>query len=163
MHVASELWQPCSRRISQESRIRWKGAISRNQEKKEVQKGYWISYTVGGNVSWRSHCENTIEVPQFSSVQLFSCVWLLETPCSAARQASLSITDSRSLLKLMSHQVGEAIQPSHPLSSPAPPAFNLPQHLGLFYWIGSLHQVAKVLELQLQHQPCQWIFRVDFL
>ena len=131
MHVASELWQPCSRRISQESRIRWKGAISRNQEKKEVQKGYWISYTVGGNVSWRSHCENTIEVPQFSSVQLFSCVWLLETPWSAARQASLSITDSRSLLKLMSHQVGEAIQPFHPLSSPAPPAFSLSQHQGL--------------------------------
>ena len=102
MHVASELWQPCSRRISQESRNRWKGAISRNQEKKEVQKGYWISCTVGGNVSRRSHCGNTIEVPQFSSVQLFSCVWLFETPCSAARQASLSITDSRSLLKLMS-------------------------------------------------------------
>ena len=55
----------------------------------------------------------------------------METPCSAARQASLSITDSRSLLKLMSHQVGEAIQPSHPLSSPAPPAFSLSQHQGL--------------------------------
>ena len=102
MQVASELWQPCSRRTSQKSRIRWKGAISRNQEKKKVQKGYWISYTVGLNVSLCSHCGNTIEVPQFSSVQLFSCVRLFETPCSAARQASLSITNSQNLLKLMS-------------------------------------------------------------
>ena len=59
--------------------------------------------------------------------------------------------------------VGDAIQPSHPLSSPSPPAFNLSQHQGLFQWVGSLHQVAKVLELQLQHQYFQWIFRTDFL
>jgi len=50
------------------------------------------------------------------------------------------------------HQVGDAIQPSHPLLSPSPPAFNLSQHQGLFQWVSSLHQVAKVLELQLQHQ-----------
>ena len=47
---------------------------------------------------------------------------------------------------------GDAIQPSHPLSSPSPPAFNLSQHQGLFQWVSSLHQVAKVLEFQLQHQ-----------
>ena len=58
------------------------------------------------------------------------------------------------------HWVDDAIQPSHPLSSPSPPAF---EHRGLFCWIGSSHQVAKVLELQLQHRPFQWIFRVDFL
>ena len=45
------------------------------------------------------------------------------------------------------HRVGDAIQPSHPLSSPSPPAFNLSQHQGLFQWVGSSHQVAKVLEL----------------
>ena len=61
------------------------------------------------------------------------------------------------------HWVGDAIQPPHPLSSPSPPAFNLSQHQGLFQWADSSHQVAKVLELQLQHQPFQWIFRVDFL
>ena len=61
------------------------------------------------------------------------------------------------------HQVGEAIQPSHPLSSPSPPAFNLPQHQGLFQWVSSSHQVAKVLEYHLQHQSFQWIFRTDFL
>ena len=49
------------------------------------------------------------------------------------------------------HWVGDAIQPSHPLSSPSPPDFNLSQHQGLFKWVSSSHQVAKVLELQLQH------------
>ena len=59
------------------------------------------------------------------------------------------------------HWVSDAIQPSHPLSSPSPPAFNLSLHQGLFQWNGSSHQVAKVLELQ--HQPFHWILRVDFL
>ena len=59
------------------------------------------------------------------------------------------------------HWVGDAVQPSHPLSSPSPPALSLPQYQGLFQWVSSSHQVAKVLELQLQ--SFQWIFRVDFL
>ena len=59
--------------------------------------------------------------------------------------------------------IGDAIQPSHPLPSPSPPAFNLPQHQGLFQWVRSLHQVTKVLEFQLQHQSFQWIFKTDFL
>ena len=59
--------------------------------------------------------------------------------------------------------VGNVIQPSHPLLSPSLPAFNLSQHQGLFQWVSSLHQVAKVLEFQLQHQSFQWIFRTDFL
>ena len=50
---------------------------------------------------------------------------------------------------------------SHPLSSLSPPAFNLSQHQGLFKWVSSSHQVAKVLEFQLQHQSFQWIFRTD--
>ena len=61
------------------------------------------------------------------------------------------------------HWVSDAIQPSQPLSSPSPPAFKLPQHQGVFKWVSSLHQVAKVLEFQLQHQSFQWIFRTDFL
>ena len=60
------------------------------------------------------------------------------------------------------HWVSDAIQP-HPLSSPTPPAFNLSQHQGLFKGVSSLHQVAKVLEFQLQHQSFQQIFRTDFL
>ena len=63
--------------------------------------------------------------------------------------------------------VGDAIQPSHPLPSPSPSAFNLPQHQGLFQWISSSHQVAKVLELQFQHQTSNeyWrliSFRIDW-
>ena len=61
------------------------------------------------------------------------------------------------------HQISDAIQLSHPLSSPSPPAFNLSQHHGLFKWVSSSHQVAEVLELQLQHQYFQWTFRVDFI
>ena len=61
------------------------------------------------------------------------------------------------------HQVSDAIQPSHPLTSPSLPTFSLSQHQGLFQWVSSLHQVAKVLEFQLQHQSFQWILRTDFL
>ena len=60
------------------------------------------------------------------------------------------------------HWVNDAIQPSHPLSSPSPPALSLTQHQGLFQWVRSLHQVAKLLKLQLQHQSFQWISRVDW-
>ena len=60
------------------------------------------------------------------------------------------------------HWVSDAIQPSHPLSFPSPAAFNLSQHQGLFKWVSSLHQVAKILEFQLQHQSSQWIFRTEF-
>ena len=98
----------------------------------------------------------------FCSVQSLSHVWLFATPWTAALQASLSITSSRSLLKHV-HRVGGAIQPSHPLSSPSPPAFNLSQHQGLLQWDSSLHQVAKVLELQHEHHSFQCTFRVDFL
>ena len=61
------------------------------------------------------------------------------------------------------HWVSDAIQPSHHLSPSLPPAFNLSQHQGLFQWVGSSHQASKRLELKLQHQSFQWIFRVGFL
>ena len=97
-----------------------------------------------------------------SSVQLLSRVQFFSTPWTAARQASLSNANSWSLLKLMSI---ESVMPSnhHPLSSSPLPAFNLSQHWGLFKWVSSSHQVAKVLEFQLRHQSFQWIFRTDFL
>ena len=60
------------------------------------------------------------------------------------------------------HWVGDAFQPSHPLSSPSSPTFNLSQHQGLFKGVSSSHQVAKGLEFQLQHQSFQWTFRTDF-
>ena len=66
------------------------------------------------------------------------------------------------------HWAGDAIQPSHPLSSPSPLTLNLFQHQGLFKWVSSSHQVAKVLEFELQHQSFQWTlglisFRMDWL
>ena len=66
------------------------------------------------------------------------------------------------LAQTLVHRVHDAIQPSHPLSSPSPPAFNLSQHRGVFQIVGSLHQVAKGLEFQLQPQSFQQIFRTDF-
>ena len=60
------------------------------------------------------------------------------------------------------HRISDAIQPSHPLSSPSP-ALNLSQHQGLFKWVSSSHQVAKVLEFQLQHQSFQRTPRTDLL
>ena len=61
------------------------------------------------------------------------------------------------------HWVADTIQQSHPLSSPSPSVFNLSQHQGLFKWVSFSHQVAKILEFQLQHQSFQLIFRTDFL
>ena len=61
------------------------------------------------------------------------------------------------------HRVSDAIQPSHPLSSPSPPASNPSQHHGLFQWVNSSHEVAKVLEFQLQHQSFQWTPRTELL
>ena len=89
------------------------------------------------------------------------CFLLLLLSCSvmsnslwwiAARQASLSFPYLPELAQTHVHWVSDAIQPSHPLSSPSPPAFNLSQHQGLFQLVSSSHQVAKVLELQLQRQ-----------
>ena len=93
---------------------------------------------------------------QFCSVQSFSPVWLFVTPWTAACQASLSITNSQSLYHM--HWVSDAILPSHPLLSPSSPTFKLSQHQGVFKWVSSSHQVAKVLEFQLH-----WVFRTDFL
>ena len=83
---------------------------------------------------------------QFSSVRLLSRVRLFATPWIAARQASLSITNEFTQTQV--HRVGDAIQPSHPLSSPSPPAPNPSQHQALFQWVSSSQEVAKVLVFQ---------------
>ena len=77
-------------------------------------------------------------------VQSLSHIQLFATPWTAAHQAYLDLAQTHV------HWVGDAIQSSHPLSSPSPPAFSLSQHQGLFQWVSSLCQVAKVLEFQLQ-------------
>ena len=98
----------------------------------------------------------------FSSVQSLSRVWL----CNPLDCSTPGLPVHHQLPELPQthvHWVGDAIQPSHPLSSPSPPAFNLSQHQGLFQWVGSSIQLAKVLEILPQHQSLQLIFRVDFL
>jgi len=98
----------------------------------------------------------------FCSVQLLSCVRL----CNPMDCGTPGLPVHHQLLELAQthvHWIGDAIQPSQPLSPPSPPTFNLSQHQGLFQWVNSSHQVAKVLEFQLQHQSFQWIFRIRFL
>ena len=105
-----------------------------------------------GAIAFSVTTSTTWEI-QFSSV-VFSCVQLFTTPWTAVHQAFLSMNNSQSSLRLKLllkhvHRVGDAIQPSHPLSSPSPPTFNLSQHQGIFKWVSSSHEVAKALELQL--------------
>ena len=97
---------------------------------------------------------------QFNSVQSLIHVRLFVTPWIAACQASLSITNSRSLPKLMPI---ESVMPSHPLSSLSPPAPNPSQQQEHFQWVNSSHELAKVLEFQLQHQSFQWTPRTYLL
>ena len=95
-------------------------------------------------------------------VQLLSHAQLFETPwIEACQSLSLSLTISWNLLKPMSIESVMPFKPSHPLSSPSPSDFNLSQHQG-FQWVSSSHQVAKVSEVQFQHQSFQWMFRIDF-
>ena len=95
--------------------------------------------------------------------QLLSCVHLFAAPWTVACQASLSFTISPSLLNFVS--IESAVPSNHLilccLLLLLPSIF--PSIRVFFQWVGSLHQVAKVLEFQLQHQSFQWIFRVDFL
>ena len=83
-------------------------------------------------------------------------------PWTAAYQAPPSSTNSWSSLKFMS--IESMVLSNHLILCPPPPLdFNLSQHRDLFQWVSCSHQVARILELQLQHQSFQWIFRVDFL
>ena len=122
----------------------------------QVQRGSWFIELPTSPACLLSCLDYLSIVRLFSSVQSLSPVSLFATPWTATCQASLSI-------QTYVHWVGDAIQPSHPLLSPSPPAFNLPQHQGLFKRVSSSNQVAKVLEFQLQHQPFQWIFRTGVL
>ena len=102
------------------------------------------------------------------SVQSFSHVWLFCDPMNCSTPG-LPIHHQRlKSTQTHVHWVGDTIQPSYPLLFPSPPALNLSQHQGLFQWVSSLHQVAKVLDFQLQHQSFQWTpelisFRMDCL
>jgi len=88
------------------------------------------------------------------------------TLCNPMNRSILGLPVHHQLLEFTQthvHQVGDAIQTSHPLSSPSPPAPNPSQHQSLFQWVNSSHEVAKVLEFQLYHQSFQWTPRTDLL
>ena len=98
--------------------------------------------------------------PQGSSVTQ-SC----PTLCDSMDRSTPGFPVHHQLLELAQthvHGAGDAIQPSHLLSSPSL-AFNISQHQSLFQWVSSSIQEATVMELQLQHQSFQWIFRTDLL
>ena len=121
----------------------------------------WPSCSLSQRNSSLWHRTSKVACVQFSSVAQ-SC----PTICGPMDCSTPDFPVHHQLLELVQthvHRVSDAIQPSHPLSSPSPPAFNLSQHQGLFKWVSSSHQEAKGSELQLQHQSFQWIFRTDFL
>ena len=102
----------------------------------------------------------------FSSVQFSSVVQPCLTLCDPMNHSTPGLPVHHQLLEFTQtyvYWIGDAIQPSHPLSSPFPPAVNLSQHQGLFKWVSSTHEVAKVLEFQLQHQSFQWTPRTHLL
>ena len=104
---------------------------------------------------------------QTSSVQFSSVTQSCLTLCDPMNPSTPGLPVHHQLLEFTKthfHWVSDAIQPSHPLSSLSPPAINLSQHQGLFQWVSSLHQVAEVLDLQLQHQSFQdWFPLGDLL
>ena len=105
---------------------------------------------------WLIHTHTHTHRVQFSSVAQ-SCLTLCN-PMDCSTPGFPVHPQLQELAQTHVHRVSDAIQPSHPLSPSSPPALNLSQHQGLFQWVGSSPQVAKVLEFQLQHQSFQWIF-----
>ena len=115
---------------------------------------------------------NPVLFPTFMSLNEFSSVTLsCLTLCYPMNRSTPGFPVHRQLPEFTqnhAHWVSDAIQPSHPLLSSSPPASNPSQHQGLFLWVSSSHEMAKVLEFQVQHQSFQWTpslisFRMDWL
>ena len=122
----------------------------------------WICYVT---CQRRFEAEDRIKVVnQFSSVQLLSRVRLFVTPWTAACQTSLFIT---TFTQTHVHWVGDATQPSHPLSSPSTPSLNPSQDQGLFQWVTSSHEVANwsfsFSIISSKEHPGLISFRMDWL
>ena len=130
----------------------------------------------------KAHCSTISKSQMAQATQMSINGWInklqyIHNQFSSVAQSCLTLYDPmdcstpgfpvhHQLLELIQTHVywaSDAIQPSHPLLSPSPPAFNLSQYQGLFKWVSSSHQVAKVLEFQLQHQSFQWTFRTDLV
>ena len=123
------------------------------------------------NPSWMKNLEKNSFLPFYlrrlglSSVHFISVTrsWLTCDPMNCSMPGLPVHHQLQESTQTHVHWIGNTIQPSHPLSSPSPPALHLSQHQGLFKWVCFLHQVAKVLEFQLQHHSFQWTPRADLL
>ena len=128
-----------------------------------VERGLMVYFLLKGRIPPHSpHLQGQIACTvQFSSVAQ-SCLTLCD-PMDCSTPGFPVHHQLPELTQTHVHWVSDASQPSHPLSFPSPPTFNLFQHQSLFQWDSFSYQVAKVLEFQLQHQSFQWLFRTDFL
>ena len=107
-----------------------------------------------------------IFITSFPSLLFSSVAQLCLTLCNTMNRSTPGLPVHHQLPKFTQthvHRVGDAIQPSHPLLSPSPPAPNPSQHQSLFQWVNSSHEVSKVLEFQLQHHSFQRTPRADLL
>ena len=136
---------PCCRQ-----RIEW------SLHKGSLQEGKWNKINRITSVRYSAHWSVSMDF----SLRIF--MWY-SAQFSSVAQSSMNCSTPGlpvhhqlpELAQTHVHRVVDAIQPSHPLSSPSPPAFHLSQHQGLFQGVSSSHQMAKVLEFQLQHQSFQ--------
>ena len=120
-----------------------------------------IHLATNSSVLWMLLSSAPLQSPHFSSVAQ-SC----PTLCDPMNRSTPGLPVHHQLPEFTQthvHRVSDAIQSSHPRLSPSPPAPNPSQHQGLFQWVNSSHEVAKVLEFQLQHQSFQWTPRTDLL
>ena len=109
----------------------------------------FLNPAITAGSSWFIHCWS------LSSVHLLSRVWLFVTPMDCSMPGFPVHHQLPELAQTHVHWVDDAIHPSHPLTSPSPPAFSLSQHQGLSQWFSSLHQVTRMLEFEFQHQSFQ--------
>ena len=148
--------------------LSWESFVITLKNCKEIYYLHYSLYTL-----YKYHCIVLKDFPRLKfsyfskySVQFSSVTQLCLTLCDPMNHSTPGLPVHHQLLQFTQthfHWVDDAIQPSHPLSSPSSPAPNPSQHQGLFQWLNSSHEVAKVLEFQLQHQSFQWAPRTDLL
>ena len=148
----------------------WNLVLSSRQINEEKVKEVTDFISLGSKISVDGDCSHEIKrcliLERKDMINLVKVAQSCPTLCNPMDHSTPGFPVHHQLSELAQthiHWVGDAIQPSHPVLSSSPPAFNLSQHQGLLKWVSSSHQVAKVLEFQLQHQSFQWIFRIDFL
>ena len=127
-----------------------------------TKRGSW-RFRNGGQ---KGCCAQEFHRALLGSVQFSSVTQSCPTLCDPMNRSTPGLPVHHQLPEFTQthlHWVGDAIQPSHPLSSSSPPAPNPSQHQGLFQWVNSSHEVAKILEFQLQHQSFQWTPGIDLL